>query len=190
MKHTLWILACSVATVLAGSHAVQAQVYVRVPFVRVEVGGGGVAVRAPFVNLFVPPGPTYYPGPVLVPGPMQLPGEFFPAPQPRLVPMPEPIPAPQPKFQVPDDGPPPPVQQGPMAMTAEAFVKSFQPKAGSYEVTILNPITKQPTPVRFTLPEGTPKRVNVNRREIEFFYGPRNFVRIEFDRDGAQVISR
>jgi hypothetical protein len=32
--------------------------------------------------------------------------------------------------------------------------------------------------------------VNVRRDEIEFRYGVLRFVRIEFDKDGAQVISR
>ena len=38
--------------------------------------------------------------------------------------------------------------------------------------------------------DGTPRRVMVRRNEIEFDYGLRRFVRIEFDQDGAQVISR
>ena len=75
-------------------------------------------------------------------------------------------------------------------MTPDEFAKTFQPKPGSYEVTLLNPVTNQPTPVRFTLPDGSPKRVLVHRREIEFEYGFRRFVRIQFDRDGATVVSR
>jgi hypothetical protein len=94
--------------------------------------------------------------------------------------------------------PPPPVAdnipqpgvQANRAATLEEFSRSFQPKAGSYEVVLQNPLTLQPTPVRFTLPEGTPRRVLVHRRDIEFIYGPRQFVRIEFDRDGAQVVAR
>jgi hypothetical protein len=72
----------------------------------------------------------------------------------------------------------------------ETFAKQFQPRAGSYEVSMINPATGQPATVRFTLPEGMPKRVIVGRFHVEFFYGLRHFVRIEFDRDGAQVISR
>ena len=72
----------------------------------------------------------------------------------------------------------------------EEFAKGFQPKAGSYEVTLLNPVTRQPTLVRFTLPEGTPRRVNTSRSGIEFDYGPRRYVRIQFDRDGAEIVTR
>ena len=50
--------------------------------------------------------------------------------------------------------------------------------------------TNQPTTVRFCLPEGTPRRVIVKRDSIEFVYGLRQWVRIEFDRDGATVTSR
>ena len=74
-------------------------------------------------------------------------------------------------------------------MLAE-FAKSFQPKGGSYELMIQSPVTKEPTTVRFTLPEGTPKNVQVNGRSIEFQYGQRQFVRIEFDKEGALVTSR
>jgi hypothetical protein len=75
-------------------------------------------------------------------------------------------------------------------LTIEQFAKSFQPKEGNYEVTLVNPVTNQPTTVRFTLPEGAPRRVNVSRNEIEFSYGLRRFVRIQFDRDGAEVVTR
>jgi hypothetical protein len=44
--------------------------------------------------------------------------------------------------------------------------------------------------VRFSLPEGTPRRVVVRENEIEFRYGLRQFVRIQFDEDGALVTSR
>jgi hypothetical protein len=44
--------------------------------------------------------------------------------------------------------------------------------------------------VRFTLPEGTPTRVQLLPDGVEFTYGPRRFVRIQFDDDGAFVTSR
>jgi hypothetical protein len=94
---------------------------------------------------------------------------------------------PQPKDL--DLAPPKPIQAG-KAPTMAEFAKNFQAKAGSYEVIILSPVTKEPTPVRFMLPEGSPKRVNVGDRDIEFRYGPRQFVRIEFDKDGAIITSR
>jgi hypothetical protein len=172
------------ACCLIATTAVEAQVFVRAPFVRVQVGGG-VAVRAPFVRLYLPPGPpspVYYSPPVYL---RSAPVPFTaPLPTPELVPV-APLQAGPPA----DDAPPAP-QQAANVMTPEAFVKAFQPKAGSYEIELLNPVTQQPTPVRFTLPEGTPRRVNVTRREIEFSYGPRQFVRIEFDQDGALVTSR
>ena len=78
----------------------------------------------------------------------------------------------------------------PGAPTLEAFSKTFQAKAGSYEVSVLNPVSKQPTTVRFTLPEGTPRRVVVTRDSIEWVYGLRQWVRIELDKDGATMMSR
>jgi hypothetical protein len=90
-----------------------------------------------------------------------------------------------------DDAPPAPAPGGQeRVMTLEQFSKAFQPKAGNYEVTLLSPVTNQATTVRFSLPEGTPRRVHVSGNQLEFDYGPRQYVRIRFDRDGAEVISR
>jgi hypothetical protein len=75
-------------------------------------------------------------------------------------------------------------------MTLDQFAKTFQAKGGSYDVDLINPVTNQPTKVRFTLPEGAPRNVHVRPNEIEFRYGVLRFVRIEFDKDGAQVVSR
>jgi hypothetical protein len=160
----------------------EAQVIIRAPFVRVYAGDG-VAVRAPFVNLYIPgdgpvvygPRVIYMPPPVVV-APQAQPQSFPPPPQP--------VPAPDAK-----NAPPQPLQPV-QAPTLEAFSKSFQAKAGSYDVTLINPVSKQPTSVRFSLPEGTPRRVVVTRDSIEWVYGLRQWVRIEFDRDGATVISR
>jgi hypothetical protein len=146
----------------------------------------------------VPPdGPTYYapfgprviyttPPPIVVMPPAQ---QNFTPPAPQPLPLPkqaEPPPVPK---QADPNTPPPPIQAA-QAPTLDAFAKSFQPKAGSYEVTIINPVTKEPTPVRFSLPEGQPRRVIVNRHAIEFVYAPRQWTRIEFDRDGVVVTSR
>lgn len=177
-------LLAGLATVLFAS-AASAQVFVRAPFVRVQVGGPGVYVRAPFVNMFVP---SYYPPPN---GPVYL------APQPRLFVPPTQLEPPvvqpdaKPPLQpVPGEGPPAPLPQANGAMTLEQFAKSFEPKPGNYEVTLFNPVNKQPTTVRFTLPDGSPRRVHVRRDEIEFDYGIRRFVRIQFDLDGAMVVAR
>jgi len=193
MKRAL-IFTATLTGILGLATASHAQVFIRAPFVRVGVGDG-VSVRAPFVNLWIPPdGPYYGPG---VYGPrvyyMPPPGvavqqppaqQFPPTPQPVQPPPPQP----QPKT-IKDDAPPQPVQPA-QAPTLDAFAKSFQPKAGTYEVAILNPVSKQPTSVRFILPEGTPRRVHVTRDSIEWVYGLRQWVRIEFDRDGVQVTAR
>jgi hypothetical protein len=197
MKRTLILCSATLCGVLGLASVSEAQVFVRAPFVRVGVGDG-VYVRAPFVNLWVPNGDPYYgpafgprvtymapPGVVVQPQSTQQPQQTPqpPAPQPVL-PQPTPV-----KPPIKDDAPPQPVQPA-QAPTLDAFAKTFQPKAGTYEVTILNPISKQPTPVRFILPEGTPRRVHLTRDSIEFVYGLRQWVRIEFDRDGVMVTAR
>lgn len=180
-------LALTLGAVLAST--AEAQVVVNAPFVRVQVGGG-VYVRAPFVNLFIPRRPiVVVPAPVYVaPMPQAVeappPGAEQPVPQPQPPSTPQQQPAPTTAFS-----PPPPTrtQQPP---TLEQFASTFQPKAGSYQVNILSPVTNEPTQVRFTLPEGNPRQIHLRRNEIEFNYGFRHFVRIEFDNEGAMVTSR
>jgi hypothetical protein len=158
----------AVAGVLTTASAGRAQVFVRAPFVRVFVGPG-VYVRAPFVNI-------------------NIPRPFFMVPPPAYV-VPEPKVAPKGPLneeEIPDA--PKSLVKNPL--TLQAFAKSFQAREGSYQVKIINPVTKSPTTVRFSLPEGTPRRVTVRETEIEFFYGLRRFVRIQFDEDGALVTSR
>jgi hypothetical protein len=200
MKRHLAILALALTVGLGLASAAEAQVFVRAPFVRVQVGGG-VWVRAPFVNLWLPPGPAYYAGPgVYVPPPA-----VFTPPVPRVVESPsppqsdpsQPQPAPQQPQPAPPQQPMPNIDNNPpqparadKAPTLQQFAGSFQPKGGNYDVSIVNPVTNQPTQVRFTLPEGNPRRVHVRRNEIEFDYGIRHFVRIEFDNEGAMVTSR
>jgi hypothetical protein len=124
--------------------------------------------------LYVPDGPVY--GPRIVTAPPVI---VVPPPAPVVVePQPKPIvvqPAPVPLTSV---------------QTLDAFAKTFQPKGGSHEATILNPLTNQPTTVRFTLPEGTPRRVIVDRTSVEWVYTLRTRVMIDFDRGGAKVIAR
>jgi hypothetical protein len=167
------VLVLSCWTVAASD--AHAQVFIRAPFVRVQVGPG-VAVRAPFVRLWVPPAPVfvYPPGTVIGEPPPMVP----PPPTVEVAPKPGPV----------NDTPIP--LQPAKAPTLEQFAKTFQARPGSYEVDVINPVTNQPTRVRFTLPDGTPKSVNVRPNEIVFRYGPLRFVRIEFDKDGAQVVSR
>jgi hypothetical protein len=199
------LITLSLGALAMMASSASAQVVVRAPFVRVETNGPGTYVRAPFVNLFVPAGPPVYYGPppgAFVPGPPPMvqinPGPTA-LPQPRVVPQPlpngpaEPRPA-APKTDIPaPPGPglpaPPAPVQAPKAPTLNEFLKSFKPKAGNYEVTLTSPVTGQPETVRFSLP-GDPQTVRSSRNSIEFVYGPRRFVRIEFDRDGPMVISR
>jgi hypothetical protein len=53
-------------------------------------------------------------------------------------------------------------------------------------VQLIHPLTGCPVDVCFTLPPGSPHRVRVQRRELEFDYG-RQEVEIRFDRQGARV---
>src|SRR5262245_39773591 len=148
----------------AGASAVQAQVFIRAPFVRVQVGPG-VNVRVPFFSFSAPaaPPPLYGPPPAYVypPNPYVPPQPGFVPPQPGFVPpAPPPVPpidpAPpgNPAPNPPANPPPapanpndllPPAPVGPVqAMTLDQFAKQFQPKAGAYEIDLVNPVTKQP----------------------------------------------
>ena len=180
MRRTVILTA---AVMMVSASAASAQVRIRVPFVRVDVNGG-VYVRAPFVNLYVPGGPPVY----VVPPPAFVPPAPLPAPLPRELPE-APPPAVKPAQPKDDPEAPPPAARTD-SLTLADFAKSFKPKAGNYEVEIVNPVTNQPTSVRFSLPEGTPRRVHASAREIEFDYGARRYVKIQFDSDGAVVISR
>lgn len=68
--------------------------------------------------------------------------------------------------------------------TNAEFARHFQPLPGRYEVVLLHPFTHCPVQVCFTLPPGCPKRVRVERRELEFDYGRRE-VEIRFYRNGG-----
>src|SRR6516164_4840067 len=71
MKRLLLTAVLGTIGLSLGQSTASAQVFVRAPFVRVQTGPG-VWVRAPFVNLFVPPPPAYYVYPP--------PGTFVPPP--------------------------------------------------------------------------------------------------------------
>jgi hypothetical protein len=170
----------ALAGILTATSSAHAQVFVRAPFVRVFVGPG-VSVRAPFVDINIPPRPF-----IVVPPPSEyipphskiMPNEYIP-PQPKIAPK-----------EGADETPDAPKSLVENPLTLQAFAKSFQARPGSYQLKIVNPVTKTPTTVRFSLPEGAPRRVIVRENEIEFFYGIRHFVRIQFDEDGALVTSR
>jgi hypothetical protein len=179
MRRILLTSVLTAACLIAGASDAHAQVFVRAPFVRVQVGPG-VWVRAPFVNLFFPSAAPIYTYPPGYPVPTSPATEVLP--QPGLAP--NPATAQDQKVVMPAPG------QPPQPMSLDQFAKTFQAKAGSYDVDLINPVTNQPTKVRFSLPEGAPRNVHVRPNEIEFRYGLLRFVRIEFDKDGAQVVSR
>lgn len=184
------LLSLGVLALLGGAASAQDEVYVRAPLVRVYTAPAGTWVRAPLVNLYVPPARPA----------ATVPAELMPAPTPAplrgpgpLEPLPPPPPPPPPLLggpTAPSTQPPLPLPLPAGTLTLEDFARSFQPRGGAFDVTLINPITGQPTPVHFALPDGPPRRVIVRRREVEFDYGPRHFVRIEFDRRGAEVVAR
>src|SRR5687767_8604651 len=101
MRHINFLSGASLIAVLATAAPAAAQVYIRAPFVRVQVGGPGVHVRAPFVNLYVPSTPRVHVMPHAE-MPQADPAPTFEAPAPEAVPteaIPEPkkTPRPQPK---------------------------------------------------------------------------------------------
>jgi hypothetical protein len=56
-------------------------------------------------------------------------------------------------------------------MTHAEFARVFRPVAGTYEVVLLHPHSGQPVQVCFTLPPGFPKKIRVERNELEYDYG-------------------
>ena len=191
-----------VAVLLMPQSPAWAQVSIRAPFVRVDVNGGGVSVRAPYVRYYSGPPVAFAPPSGYIAPPVQYvpqygPQTAFPGQIPMAIPAPihsEPplqtvpaavVPNAQPKA---DFAPPPPVQ-APQTMTLEKFSKSFQPRSGNYEFSLVNPVTQQPTEIRFTLPAGEP-RIETGAAFVLYQYAGRQMVRIEFDKDGATVISR
>src|SRR5262245_5622457 len=108
LRHSIGVFA--VAGLLTSASAAQAQVFVRAPFVRVQTGGPGTYVRAPFVSIFVPSREPVY----VMPPPN---GEVLPKPRP-----------------LPDSDQPPQAVQPNHPPTLEQFAKTFQPKAGNYEL--------------------------------------------------------
>jgi hypothetical protein len=156
------------------------------PLVSVQVGGIGVQVN---------PGGCSPAGP----GPQTLmTGTRKPSTAPPIVSQPTPVERPQPTPEVPlPIGPAPSVVRpekqtdalpGPAALTLNDFAATFQPTPGAHEVRIVHPYTKELVTVAFTLPEGAPKQVHVNRRQIDFDYGKRS-VSIRFRLKGSVEVT-
>jgi hypothetical protein len=149
----LCILAATL--VLSAGSTASAQVIVRAPFVRVEVGPGGTYVRAPFVRyyagppIYVPPPPVYVVSPGISVGPNITIAPPINVPQviqgdPPVVAPPAAAPAPaMPRAANPPagkvalgpDGLPPPAFEGPKAPNKADFVPPPPAKAPQ-EMTI------------------------------------------------------
>ncbi len=128
------------------------------PFPRLAVGTS-VPAQPQFFNLQTP-----LPGPV-VPGQIPLvPGQGVEIP------------------------PPPSALPAIRVMTLREFAAAFDPKPGNYEVVLLNPVTCQPTCVRFCL-EKCVRRIIVKHDSLVLRYGLCHAVRIDFTCHGA-VVSR
>lgn len=88
---------------------------------------------------------------------------------------------------------PPPRIEGPVVPgtarppTHAEFGRAFEPREGVYEVVLTHPHTGHPVLVRFQLPPGLPKKVRIERNELEFDYG-RFEVEIRFHKDGRVTV--
>jgi hypothetical protein len=166
-KHLVVALGALIA-LLAMTAAAQADVFVRVPFVRVYVGDapGSVVVSPPFIRPIVVDRPAPPPQPIIIGRPVDVPPVTT---QDRVI-VPEPRPAATPVVAN-------------RAPTLDEFAKTFKPAPGKYEVVIQHPVTCEPVTVCFMLPEGSPKKVRVHPRQIDFDYGKTD-VTIRFIRDG------
>jgi hypothetical protein len=160
-KLTCFALLALAAAVLPA----RAQVLVQTPWACIRVGPPTptrVVVQTPWVTVGV--GPSFQSVQQ-----QAVPISF----EPRFTPgEPPPVPLPIPVETAP-----------PRAPTLTAFAATFKPAAGRYEVVVEHPATGQPVKVGFSLPEGTPKRVKVHRRELDFEYQGK-VVSIRFMRDG------
>ena len=133
-----------------------------------------IFVRAPFVRVVVGPG-VYVRAPFVTYSAVVEPT----AQVVEILPPPQALP----------EKPAPPAKVG-KALSLNEFAKSFQPRGGTHDVLLINPLTQAATPVHFSLPEGMPRRVIVDPQGVEFGYGLRHFVRIHFNTDGVVVTSR
>jgi hypothetical protein len=143
------------------------------------------------------PAPLYAPGHSYSPAPLYAPGHTFnpaplynstplplqPAPQPALPPA-VPIPAlpTVPSFT------PTTLRNGVQVLSVADFAANFLPVPGPHQVVLVHPVTGSPIEVRFTLPNGTPRKVQAGRRDLEFDYGSRG-VEINFEKDGTVTVN-
>jgi hypothetical protein len=147
---------CSLVGLFGLAAPALAQVTVVAPYVRVDVGRGGVLVQTPWVVVDVG-------GPAAPAMPRAVKRAALTDTPPPLPKEPEPIPVPK------RGDPTPTVRARPMTLTE--FATTFEPRPGTYEVDLIHPGTGNAIRVAFTLPEGTPRKVRLKRREIDFDYG-------------------
>jgi hypothetical protein len=177
---TLLASSLSALVVLSGlTSSARADLDIRVPFVAVHVGSGGVWVQAPFVRVQAPRPVVIAPapGPGIAP-PVEV------APQPQKIGDPIPVPLPKPgqtDFSVPVPLKSPAEAR---ALTHREFAETFKAAPGTYDVVLLHPVTHRPVAVTFTLPEGQPRRVRTFPRQINIDYVGRRDVTIRFMADG------
>jgi hypothetical protein len=170
MNRFVGVWLTTIVAVLAVTSASRAEVVVQTPVGTFVFGrmaprcGPGVDVQVGgIVGVHVRPGPVVAP-PISpdVALPIVPPSNVLPAPRPL-------------------DAPPP-------AVTLQDFAASFKPCPGTYEVCIVHPKTGEPVKVTFSLPEGSPSKVRMTRRELDFDYGKYR-VAIRFRHDGSVSVS-
>ena len=126
--------------------------------------------------------------PGMLPPPVPIPTDDDDV-KPRREQLPPPAEPKQSKEKAPREEVPPPetprdASPAPRSLSLADFAKGFEALAGTHEITIMHPVTKQPVNVRFTLPAEALRRVHVGRHEIEFKY-KNSEVRIRFKHDGT-----
>jgi hypothetical protein len=158
-------LAWCVLLALTADAPARAQIFIQTPWTWIRIGPAAptrVLVHTPWATVGVAPQGA----------PVQQ-AAIPPASEPPYVPgAPPPVPLPIPVEAAASRAP-----------TLTEFAATFRPKGGRYEIVIEHPMTGKPVRVSFTLPEGTPKRVNVHRRGLDFEYRGKE-VSIRFLRGG------
>jgi hypothetical protein len=160
MRRAWQTMGLTVATWLALVPTVRADFTLCTPWVRVQVGAGGVYVQAPGVTVNVPRAPA-----PVTSAAQPLPRAIEPVPE---VPLP----------------PPAPLSPEGIVPTPSEFARALIAQPGRHEAVVLHPATGRPVAVSFTLPPGTPRQVRVHRWRVVMDYGRRN-VTIAFLRNGG-----
>jgi hypothetical protein len=178
MGRTFTVPVAMLLVLAAWPGSAQAEVFIRVPFFSFAVGPRPCAA-VPAVSVFLPPWLELQ----VRPG-MRRRARVQPVSQP---PAREEIP---PQYDEVQPPPPEPSTRVARVPTVAEFATSFKPLPGAYEAVLIHPVSRAPVKVRFTLPDGPPRKVRVRRRELVFDYG-RHRVKVRFIRDGSvRIITR